>query len=127
MNKFQGIFTALLTPFDKNNKVNEKELEKLVKFNLEKGAKGFYVCGSTAEAFMLSKEERKQILEVVKSAAPEATILAHVGSIDEAVATELASHAEKVGVDAISSVAPFYFKFSFEEIKNYIIARNLLG
>ena len=31
MEKFKGIFTALLTPFDKENKVNEKELEKLVK------------------------------------------------------------------------------------------------
>lgn len=40
--RFSGIFTALLTPFDKNNKINEKELEKLVKFNLKMGVKGFY-------------------------------------------------------------------------------------
>ena len=119
MEKYQGIFTALLTPFDKNDRVNEKELEKLVKFNIDMGVKGFYVGGSTAEAFLLSTDERKQIMDIVKSAAPEATLIAHIGSIDERVATELALHAQKTGYDVISSVAPFYYKFSFEEIKNY--------
>ena len=119
MEKYKGIFTALLTPFDKNNKVNEKELEKLVKFNLEKGAKGFYVGGSTAEAFLLSTDERKQIMDVVKSTAPDATLIAHIGSINEIEATELAMHAKKLSYDIISSVAPFYYKFTFEEIKNY--------
>ena len=119
MEKYNGIFTALLTPFDKNNKVNEKELEKLVKFNLDKGVKGFYVGGSTAEAFLLSTDERKQVMDVVKASAPNATLIAHIGSINEIEATDLALHAKKVGYDVISSVAPFYFKFTFEEIKNY--------
>ena len=119
MNKYQGIFTALLTPFDKNNRVNVKELEKLVKFNLDMGVTGFYVGGSTAEAFLLSTDERKQIMDVVKSAAPNATLIAHIGSINEREATELALHAKNTGYDVISSVAPFYYKFTFDEIKNY--------
>ena len=119
MNKNKGIFTALLTPFDKENRVNEKELEKLVEFNLKKGVTGFYVGGSTAEAFLLSAVERKQIMDVVKSAAPNASLIAHIGSINEGEATELALHAKKTGYDVISSVAPFYYKFNFEEIKNY--------
>lgn len=119
MHKYKGIFTALLTPFDKNNRINEKELEKLVKFNLDMGVTGFYVGGSTAEAFLLSTDERKQIMDVVKSTAPDATLIAHIGSINEREATELALHAKKTGYDVISSVAPFYYKFTFEEIKNY--------
>ena len=119
MKKCKGIFTALLTPFDKNNKVNEKELEKLVKFNIEKGVTGFYVGGSTAEAFLLSTDERKQIMDVVKSAAPNHTLIAHIGSINELEATELGKHAKKLSYDIVSSVAPFYYKFSFKEIKNY--------
>lgn len=117
--KFNGIFTALLTPFDKNNKVNEKELAKLVEFNVKMGVKGFYVGGSTAEAFLLSTDERKQIMDVVKSVAPEKTLIAHIGSVNELEAQELANHARDLGYDAISSVAPFYYKFSFNEIKNY--------
>lgn len=116
---FKGIFTALLTPFGKDNKINEKALEKLIKHNLGMGVRGFYVCGSTGEAFLLSTDERKQVMEIVKDCAPDATLIAHVGSINEAEATDLALSAEKLGYDAISSVAPFYYKFSFDEIKNY--------
>ena len=119
MQKFKGIFPALLTPFDKNDQVNTRELEKLVKFNLEKGAKGFYVGGSTAEAFLLSTNERKEVMETVKASAPNATLIAHVGSVSEREAKELACFANRLGYDAVSSVAPFYYKFSFEEIKNY--------
>lgn len=118
-NRFSGIFPALLTPFDQNNKVNEQALEKLVKYNLEKGVKGFYVSGSTAEAFLLSTDERRQILSVVKDAAPDATLIAHIGSVNEAEATQLAKHASAIGYDAVSSVAPYYYKFSFAEIRDY--------
>ena len=116
---FKGIFTALLTPFGKENKINEKALEALIKHNIGMGVKGFYVCGSTGEAFLLSTDERKQVMEIVKDCAPEATLIAHIGSVNEAEATDLAKCAEKLGYDAISSVAPFYYKFSFEEIKGY--------
>ena len=116
---FKGIFTALLTPFNKENKINEKALEALIKHNVGMGAKGFYVCGSTGEAFLLSTDERKQVMEIVKDSAPSSTLIAHIGSVNEAEARELAIHAEKLGYNAISSVAPFYYKFSFEEIKGY--------
>ena len=119
MEKFKGIFTALLTPFDKNNKVNEAELKKLVEFNVKKGVKGFYVGGSTAEAFLLSTDERKQIMEIVKETAPDHTLIAHIGSVNELEATELGKHANKLSYDLVSSVAPFYYKFSFSEIKDY--------
>ena len=119
MKNLKGIFTALLTPFDKENKVNKKELEKLVQFNVDKGVTGFYVGGSTAEAFLLSTKERKRIMDVVKSAAPEKALIAHIGSVHEDEAAELARHAEKLGYDAISSVAPYYYKFSAKEIRDY--------
>ena len=117
--KLEGIYTALLTPFDDNNKVNEKELTRLVKHNIALGVDGFYVGGSTAEAFLLSTQERKQIMEIVKAAAPDKTLIAHIGSVHEDEAHELAKHAEKIGYDVISSVAPYYYKFSFAEIKDY--------
>ena len=115
----KGIFTALLTPFDRNDKINEKALEKLIQYNLAMGVTGFYVCGSTGEAFLLSTEERKQVMELVKACAPHAALIAHVGSISETEAESLAAYAQELHYDAISSVAPFYYHFSFEEIKNY--------
>lgn len=117
--KFGGIFTALLTPFDENNNINAKELEKLIEFNLKMGVKGFYVCGSTGEAFLLSTDERKYVMDIVKDTAPESTLIAHIGSVNEAEATELGKHANKLSYDLVSSVAPYYYNFSFNEIKNY--------
>ena len=117
--ELQGIYTALLTPFDSNDKINEKALVQLIQHNIKLGVQGFYVGGSTAEAFLLSTQERKQIMDICKAAAPDKKLIAHIGSISEKEALELALHAKELGYDAISSVAPFYYKFSFEEIKNY--------
>ena len=119
MKELHGIYTALLTPFTKEGKINEKELEKLFKHNLKLGAHGFYVCGSTAEALMLNLDERKYIMDVVKDSAENAKLIAHVGSINERDAHKLAAYAKDLNYDLISSVAPFYYKFSFSEIKDY--------
>lgn len=118
--KYQGIFPALLTPYTSDDHINTGALRRLIRYNLDKGVKGFYVCGSTGEAFLLTLEERKQILEtVVDEVSGKATIIAHIGCISTSQAIELALHAKSQGVDAISSIPPFYFNFSFEEIKNY--------
>lgn len=118
--KFGGIFPALLTPFDKNNHVNTEALCELVDYNLKKGVKGFYVGGSTAEAFLLNEEERLQVMKTVSDyAGGKCTLIAHVGCISTEQSMKLAQVAEDMGYDAVSSVAPFYYKFSFEEIKKF--------
>ena len=117
--ELKGIYTALLTPFDSQNKINESALVQLIRHNIAMGVRGFYVGGSTAEAFLLTTEERKQVMEICRTAAPDQKLIAHIGSIREDEALELSLHAKALGYDAISSVAPFYYKFSFEEIKNY--------
>ena len=119
MKDLKGIYTALLTPFTKELKINESELRRLVSHNLSLGADGFYVCGSTAEALMLSVEERMKIMRIVKESAGSANLIAHVGSLNERDAHKLASYAKELSYDLISSVAPFYYKFSFAEIKDY--------
>ena len=117
--KFKGVFTALLTPFNAEDKIDGKALERLIRFNVDRGVQGFYVGGSTGEAFMLSTDERKYVYDIVKSVAPDKTLIAHVGSISEREAIELGKHAGALGYDAVSSVAPFYYKFTFNEVKNY--------
>ena len=120
MEKFKGIFPALLTPFDSDNRINNKALEELIELNIKKGVTGFYIAGSTAEVFLLSGEERKELYKTVKSIVGDrATLIAHVGAIGTDLTIEYAKLAEKLGYDAISSVAPFYYKFSFDEIKQY--------
>lgn len=123
MKNFKGIFTALLTPFDANDNVNTAELKKLVEWNLEKGVTGFYVAGSTGEAFLLSEEERRLVYATVKEAAGDrATLIAHVGAVSTKQAVEYAKYVESIGYDAVSAVAPFYYKFSNAQVMEHYTA-----
>lgn len=121
MKDLKGIYTAQLTPFTADGKINEKELRRLVRHNLSLGADGFYVCGSTAEALLISTEERMEIMRIVKDEAKGAKLIAHVGSLNEREAHKLAACAKELNYDLISSVAPFYYKFSFSEIRDYYV------
>ncbi|KRE82522.1 N-acetylneuraminate lyase [Paenibacillus sp. Soil766] len=119
-NAFRGIFTALLTPMLENGDIDFTSLDRLVEHQIGQGIHGFYVGGSTGEGFILTSEERKQVLEaVVKAAAGRVTIIAHVGNISTRESIKLAQHAESQGVDAVSAVVPFYYKVSMKEIREH--------
>ena len=120
MNKMNGIFTALLTPFKDDYSINEASLKKLVEFNLEKGINGFYVGGSTGEGLIMTAEERKEVFRIVKEAAGDKVpLIAHCGSISTDEAIGMAKTAEALGYDAVSAVAPLYYGFSFPAIRKY--------
>lgn len=111
--KFKGIFPALLTPFREDGTINTDSLKKLIGYSLKKGVHGFYVGGSTAEVFLLTKEERKTVYRVCAEAVGgRATLIAHVGDLSTEAAVEYAQYCETLGYDAVSSVTPFYYKYT---------------
>jgi N-acetylneuraminate lyase len=117
---FSGVYPAMVTPFDENEQLDEKRLRAVINFLIERKLEGLYITGSTGETFLMSPEERKRVVEItvdeVKGRNP---IIAHIGAIGTAVSIDLAKHAEKAGVDAISSVPPFYWGFSSDQIHGY--------
>ncbi len=117
----KGIFSALLTSFDQNGNLNERGIREIVRHNIDNmKVDGLYVGGSTGENFMLSTEEKKEIFRIVKDEAKEdARLVAQVGSINIKESVALAKYVTELGYDAISAVTPFYYKFSFPEIKEY--------
>ena len=121
--KFAGLYPALLTPFDAGDRVNPEALAKLVEFNIRGGADGFYVAGSTAEVFMLTPEERRLVYRTVAEAAGgRVRLIAHIGAISTADTVAYGEFASSLGYDAISAVAPFYYKFGFGQIKEHYFA-----
>ena len=118
---FCGVYAALLTPFDENNKVDEGRLRRLVDFIVSKGVDGLYVCGGTGEGLLMNVAERKFVAETVKDQVKDkVTIIAHVGgsgSTENAV--ELAKHAETIELNGVSSIPPPYYGYRFEEIFEY--------
>lgn len=119
--KFKGLYAALLVPFDENGQVKEKGLAQIAKNAIEtEKLDGLYVNGSSGENFLLSKEQKKQVFKVAKEAVnDDVKMIAQVGSLDLNEAIELGKYATELGYDAISAVTPFYYPFSFEEIKDY--------
>lgn len=112
----RGVMPALLTPFDAQQNIDRASLRRLVRFNIEQGVDGVYVCGSTGEAFVQSLSEREEVLEIVaEEAKGKITLIAHVGCVSTAESQQLAVAAKRYGFDAVSAVTPFYYPFSFEE------------
>jgi N-acetylneuraminate lyase len=117
---FKGIFTALLTPMDENGNVDFDSLHSLIRHQLDQGIAGFYAVGSTGEAFLLSMQERKDVLEaIVREVAGQVKVIAHTGCISTRESVELAKHAESIGADAVSAVAPFYYKPGIQELGDH--------
>jgi len=120
MKKFTGIYPALITPFDENGGINMQAIEQIIESAITKGVSGFYVGGSTGESYLLSVEERKQVLEtVVKVVGDRVRIIANIGMFATEHGISLARHAQQLGIAAISSVPPFYFKFNMDEYAAY--------
>lgn len=117
----KGLYTALMCSFDEKGNVNEKGLREIVRYNIEVSeVDGLYVNGSTGENFLISTEQKKQIFEIVKDeVGDQVKLIAQVGSLNIEEASELAHFVTDLGYDAISAVTPFYYKFDFEEIKDY--------
>jgi len=120
-NKFYGVYVALLTPFDEESNIDERKMRNHIDFLISKGINGLYICGSTGEGILMNVSERKMVAEIVKDQVKERVkIIAHIGgSLNTKNAIELARHAEKLKLDAISSIPPFYYSYNFEEIYNY--------
>lgn len=117
----KGLFTALLIPFDENGKVKEKGLREVVRHNIDvQKIDGLYVNGSTGENFLLTIDQKKFIFETVKDEAKDSVkLIAQVGSLNLEEAVELGKYATELGYDSLSAVTPFYYPFTFEEVKSY--------
>jgi N-acetylneuraminate lyase len=116
----KGVIPAMMTCFDENGNFDEKRQRDLTRFLLSKKVDALYLTGSTGETFLMTAEERKKVVEVViDEVAHRVPVIVHVGDIGTAKSINLAKHAYAMGADAISSVPPFYFKFSSDEIVGY--------
>lgn len=115
-----GVYTALFTPFTKDNRIDEEMVARLIDYGIANGIKGFYLTGGTGEGLLLSKEERITIYRAaVKAAKGNAKLIAHVGCINTDDAIELARAAADAGCDWVSSVPPVYYGQKPAEVFNH--------
>ncbi|MGB9624729.1 MAG: dihydrodipicolinate synthase family protein [Phycisphaerae bacterium] len=117
---FRGIWPAMVTPFDADDRLSIKATRRLVARFIEEGAGGIYVCGSTGEAALLRVEERKALAEcVVSEVAGQIPVMVQVGHTAPVLALDLAEHAARCGADAISSTLPPFYSYNAAQIAGY--------
>ena len=116
----KGVIPAMITAFDKNEEINELGMRNCIQHLNKKNVNGLYITGSTGESFLMTTDERKRIVEiVVDEVNGKIPVIAHIGSIGTKTSIKLAEHAQRIGVDGLSSLPPFYYNFSQEQIINY--------
>jgi 4-hydroxy-tetrahydrodipicolinate synthase len=112
---FEGILPAIITPFDAEGNVDFDLLRDIVRFQIEKGVHGFFVCGTVGEGPLMSIEQRKSVAEaVVREAKGKVPVIVHVGTTNTAESVELAKHAESIEANAVGAVTPYFFKPDLE-------------
>jgi N-acetylneuraminate lyase len=108
--------------------LNLSQVPPLVDHMLRCGLSGLYVLGSTGEGVSLTSEERRQTAEAFVTAAEgRLKIAIQVGHNSLREARALAAHAQQIGADAVSAVAPSYFNITSLEILAECMAEVAAG
>lgn len=108
---FGRVITAMVTPFDEDLKVDFKALEKLIEHLISTGTDTLLVTGTTGESPTLSDEEKLELFRASKAiAGNRAKIMAGTGTNSTQHSIDLSVEAEKIGVDGLLLVAPYYNK-----------------
>ncbi len=110
--KLQGCGTALVTPFKKDQSIDEPRLRELVEWQIKSGIHFLVPCGTTGETPTLKQDEWLRVIDItIEVAAGRVPIVAGATSnaTDEAVEKARAV-AQRKGVDAILTASPYYNK-----------------
>lgn len=107
---FSGCGTAIITPFTKEGKIDEKGLRTLVDFQESEGIDAIVPCGTTGESATLTHEEHLKVIEIVVDQVDKALVIAGAGSNATHEAIKLSKGAQDLGADGILSISPYYNK-----------------
>jgi 4-hydroxy-tetrahydrodipicolinate synthase len=108
---FIGCGTALVTPFTKDEAVDEGTLRQLVRRQIKDGINFLVPCGTTGESPTLTREEHLRVVAItIEEAKGKVPVLAGAGGYNTREVIELAREIEKLGAQGILSVTPYYNK-----------------
>ncbi|MBE0582782.1 MAG: dihydrodipicolinate synthase family protein, partial [Desulfofustis sp.] len=107
----QGIYPALLTPFDDEFRVNEAELRRLLDFCIERGLDGIFPVSSVGEGVHMSFTEKCRCMDiVVDQVNGRVPVTPGVVASMPAECVQLARHAASIGCQAVVVTPPYFYK-----------------
>tara|TARA_A100001015_G_scaffold176989_1_gene196847 strand:+ start:5778 stop:6662 length:885 start_codon:yes stop_codon:yes gene_type:complete len=123
MSIFGPIVTAMVTPFDKEGKVNYKQAVELMDYLIQNKTTTILLTGTTGESPTLSHDEEYELYRLaVKYFKGKAHLMAGTGSNCTKTAIESTQMAEDIGMDSTLQVVPYYNKPCQDGIFNHFRA-----
>lgn len=111
MRPYEGLLTAMVTPFTADGSVDEAAAVAIGRHLLENGSDGLVVAGTTGESATLDDREHVALIKLMADElGEEATIVAGAGSNDTRHAIHLTQAVIEAGAHAVLSVTPYYNK-----------------
>ncbi|HBF2118833.1 TPA: 4-hydroxy-tetrahydrodipicolinate synthase [Clostridioides difficile] len=125
---FKGSAVALVTPFTEDNNVNFEKLGELIEYHIENGTDALVVCGTTGEATTMSESEIFAVIKyTVEKVNKRIPVIAGTGSNNTMLSVHMSQEAEKLGMDGLLIITPYYnktnekgLKLHFETIANSV-------
>lgn len=106
---FEGAMPALITPFTKDDRIDEEGLRRNIEFVEAGGVSGIVPCGTTGESATLSAAEHEEVIDIAVDCA-KVPVLAGTGSNNTGEALQFTKHAADAGVDGALLISPYYNK-----------------
>lgn len=111
MDKITGTGVALITPFNEDFSIDFTSLKKLINHQIEGGVDYLVVMGTTGESVVLSKSEKKEVVNFCKKInAGRLPIILGLGSNNTFALVEEIKSTDFDGIDGVLSVSPYYNK-----------------
>ena len=125
---FEGAYTAIVTPFTKEGRVDYERLERCIEDQVQGGVDGIVPVGTTGESPTLDHGEHQKVTETaVNVVNKRIKIIAGTGGNSTAEALELTRHAKQIGVDGTLQVTPYYNKPSQDGLLHHFSAVADIG
>lgn len=120
MSLFTGSGVAIVTPFKEDGKVDFESFARLIEFQIVNGTDAIIVCGTTGEASTLTDEEQIETIKfVVDTVDKRVPVIAGAGSNHTQHGVKLCKESQKVGVDGLLIVTPYYNKTTQKGLVKY--------
>ena len=118
-----GIVVPILTPIDKEEKINETKLREQIDFVIHGGVVGILAFGSNGEFYMIEEDEMERAVKImIDQSKGQVPIFVGIGGIATKKCIRIAKMAEEAGADAISVLQPMFIKPTEEELYEHFKA-----
>lgn len=117
----KGVIAALWTPIDRSGKLLSTELAAHVRFLRQHGIHGMMVLGSTGGFPLLSVNQRKEVLAVARSHAPDLPSMANISDTRPEVVADLGRFARALGYGSISLLPPWFYSYDQEDLAEFLV------